>query len=77
MQSDQALCCRLTNLNFSIKVFDIPKMKMDCAKNGRWIIPFKKFGRLRVKVNPLLQQGTASLFTLLLFYKMLLINLEG
>ena len=25
------------------------KMKMDRVKNGRWIIPFKKFGRLRVK----------------------------
>ena len=24
-------------------------MKMDSAENGRWIIPFKKFGRLRVK----------------------------
>ena len=22
---------------------------MDSAKNGRWIIPFKKFGRIRVK----------------------------
>ena len=27
----------------------ISKMKMDNAKNGRWIIPFKKFSRLRVK----------------------------
>ena len=27
---------------------DIPKMIMDNTKNGRWINPFKKFGRLRV-----------------------------
>ena len=28
---------------------DIPKMIMDSAKNVRWIIPFKKFGMVRVK----------------------------
>ena len=28
---------------------DIPKMKMDSAKNRRWIILFQKFSRLRVK----------------------------
>ena len=27
---------------------DIPKMIMDSSKSGRWIIPFKKFSRLRV-----------------------------
>ena len=25
-------------------------MIMDCAKNGRWINPFKKFGMVRVKM---------------------------
>ena len=24
---------------------------MDNSKNGRWIVPFKKFSRLRVKLN--------------------------
>ena len=28
---------------------DIPKMIMDGDKNGRWIIPFKKFGMAKVK----------------------------
>ena len=27
---------------------DIPKMIMDSVKNVRWIIPFKKFGMVRV-----------------------------
>ena len=26
------------------------KMKIDSAKNGKWIVSFKKFGRLRVKI---------------------------
>ena len=39
VQSDQALYCWL----------DIPKMIMSNSKNGRWIIPFKKFSRLRIK----------------------------
>ena len=30
---------------------DIPKRIKDSAKNGRWIIPFKKFGRLKVNEN--------------------------
>ena len=27
---------------------DIPKMLMEDSKNGRWIIPFRKFNKLRV-----------------------------
>ena len=50
--------CSLTSLYTvgwptSSSYLDIPKMKMDSAKNGRWIFPFKKFGRLgtfRVRV---------------------------
>ena len=30
---------------------NIPKVKMDSAKNGRWIIPLKKFGRLRDNIE--------------------------
>ena len=29
---------------------DIPKMIKDSAKNGRWIIPFKKFDMVKVKI---------------------------
>ena len=41
---------------------------MNSAKNGRWIIPFKKFGRLKVKYSKLLQtlailNGTPKLYT--------------
>ena len=32
------------------------KMIMDSAKNCRWIIPFKKFGMIRVKYIPLFTQ---------------------
>ena len=31
--------------------FDIPKMKMDISKNGKWIVAFKKFSRVRVKLK--------------------------
>ena len=44
VQSDQALYCWQTNFNSHI---DIPKMRMDFAKNEKWSILFKKFGRLR------------------------------
>ena len=27
------------------------KMVMDSARNGRWIIPFKKFGMVRVNIS--------------------------
>ena len=44
MQYDQPLCCWLTVGLISLK------MITDSSKNGRWIIPFKKFIRLRVNV---------------------------
>ena len=45
MQSDQALYCWLTI--FKLSSF-IPKMIMDSSKKVSWVIPLKKFGRLRV-----------------------------
>ena len=45
MHSNQFLYCWL--INFLIKIS--LKMIMDRSKNGRWIIPFQKFSRLRVK----------------------------
>ena len=30
---------------------DIPKRLMDSSKNGRWVTLFKKFIRLRIKIN--------------------------
>ena len=46
IQSDQTLYWWLTNL----KVFTWIswKMLMESAKNGKWIIPFKKLSRLRI-----------------------------
>ena len=49
MQSDQALYS--VNWPSSNSHFDTSKMKMYSAKNGRWIIQFKKFGRLRVNIT--------------------------
>ena len=46
VHSDQGLSCLLTNFQVLILIFF--KMIMDSSKNGRWIIPLKKFGRLRV-----------------------------
>ena len=46
MQSDQALYCWLINLKFS---FWYPLYDNRQFQNWRWIIPFKKFSRLRVK----------------------------
>ena len=38
---------------------------MDSDKNGRWIIPFKKFGRLRVNIiNNTVEQKETFLFDL-------------
>ena len=44
LQSDQALYYWLTNVKYLSQ-----KMKMDSPKNGKWIIPFIKFSRLRIK----------------------------
>ena len=45
MKSDQALYCWLAKF----KYLDIPKNDNgQCQKNGKWIIPFKKSGRLSV-----------------------------
>ena len=43
VQSDQALYCWLT----SSSLLEITKMIMDSFKTGRWIIPFKKFSKLK------------------------------
>ena len=47
VQSDQALYCWLIN---SQVILISLKMIIDSSKNGRWIIPLKKFSRERVKV---------------------------
>ena len=46
-QSDQAI--HSVGWPKSSTHLDFPKMIMDSAKNVRWIIPFKKFGRLMVE----------------------------
>ena len=40
--------CSLTRL-YTVFIMVSLKMIMDSSENGRWIIPFKKFSRLRVK----------------------------
>ena len=48
MQSDQDLYYWPTQLQVFILIS--LKMIMHSAKNGRWIMPFKKFGMIRVNV---------------------------
>ena len=49
VQSDLVLYRWMSNFQAS-SFLNIPKMIKDSSsKNGRWIIPFKRFGRLRVK----------------------------
>ena len=40
-----------------VLLFDIPKKIMDSSKNVRWIIPFKKFGIVRVNIHKVYQYG--------------------
>ena len=49
MQSNQALYCWLTN--FKVLILTSLKMTMKCYKHGRCIIQFKKFSRLRVRLD--------------------------
>ena len=48
VQSDQVYTVGSPTSSYHL---DVPKMAMDSSKNGKWIIPFKKFGRLGVKAN--------------------------
>ena len=40
---------------------DIPKIIIDSSKNGRWIIPFKKFNKLRVMISSLFKSPSDRL----------------